>query len=97
MVGDMSAAMGAMMTRIGECTGLYKALAGAGWLNAEEVAARAGCDARYAGKRFRLPDEHAYSRGAQPGRDRTSGHHDVPIRSSLCNVAPSVGSLGHDC
>jgi len=47
MVGDMSAAMGAMMTRIGERTGLYKALAGAGWLKAEQVAERAGCDARY--------------------------------------------------
>ena len=47
MVGDMSAAMGALMTRIGERTGLYKAMAAAGWLSAEEVAGRAGCNARY--------------------------------------------------
>jgi SAM-dependent methyltransferase len=47
MVGDMSAAMGALMTRIGERTGLYKAMAGAGWLSAEEVADRASCNPRY--------------------------------------------------
>jgi SAM-dependent methyltransferase len=47
MVGDMSAAMGCMMTRIGERTGLYRALAGAGWLSSDEVAERAGCDRRY--------------------------------------------------
>ena len=47
MVGDMSAAMGCVMTRIGERTGLYRALAGAGWLSSEQVAERAGCDARY--------------------------------------------------
>jgi SAM-dependent methyltransferase len=47
MVGDMSAAMGAIMTRIGERTGLYEALAGGGWLSSGEVAERAGCDARY--------------------------------------------------
>jgi SAM-dependent methyltransferase len=47
MVGDLSAAMGCMMTRIGERTGLYRALAGAGWLSSEELAERADCDARY--------------------------------------------------
>src|SRR3954447_7341913 len=47
MVGDMSAGIGALMTRIGERTGLYKALAGAGWVSSEQVAERAGCDPRY--------------------------------------------------
>jgi SAM-dependent methyltransferase len=47
MVGDMSAGIGALMTRIGERTGLYKALAGGGWLTSDEVAERAGCDKRY--------------------------------------------------
>jgi SAM-dependent methyltransferase len=47
MVGDMSAAVGAVMTRVGERTGLYKALAGGDWLSADELAERAGCAPRY--------------------------------------------------
>ena len=47
MVGDMSAAFSVLLTRIGERTGLYRAMAGAGPLTAEEVARRAGCDERY--------------------------------------------------
>jgi SAM-dependent methyltransferase len=47
MVGDMSAGIGALMTRIGERTGLYRALAGGSWLSSDEVADGAGCDRRY--------------------------------------------------
>ncbi|HEY2602697.1 MAG TPA: class I SAM-dependent methyltransferase [Thermoleophilaceae bacterium] len=43
----MSAAIGAVMTRIGERTGLYRAMAGAGWLSSDELAERAGCAPRY--------------------------------------------------
>ena len=47
MVGDMSAAIGAVMTRVGERTGLYKAMAGGEWLSSDELAERAGCAPRY--------------------------------------------------
>jgi SAM-dependent methyltransferase len=47
VVGDMSAALGMLMSRIGERTGLYRAMAGAGPLTPEEVADRANCDERY--------------------------------------------------
>jgi SAM-dependent methyltransferase len=47
MVGDMGAAVSMLMTRIGERTGLYAAMAGAGPLTSAEVAQRAGCDERY--------------------------------------------------
>lgn len=46
-VSDMAAAISAVLTRIGERCGLYRAMAGAGPLSSEEVARRAGCDGRY--------------------------------------------------
>ena len=46
-VSDMSAAMSAPMTMLGDKLGLYKAMAGAGPLTAGEVAERAGCAERY--------------------------------------------------
>src|SRR4051794_1862657 len=46
-VNDMSAAISALMNRIGERCGLYKAMAHAGPLTSEQVAERAGCDERY--------------------------------------------------
>src|SRR4051812_6098845 len=45
-VNDMSAAISAVMNRIGERCGLYKAMAHAGPLTSRGVAARAGCDER---------------------------------------------------
>src|SRR3954462_6757793 len=46
-VNDMSAAISAVMNRIGERCGLYKAMAHAGPLTSQQVADRAGCDERY--------------------------------------------------
>src|SRR4051794_13995994 len=46
-VNDMSAAISALMNRIGERCGLYKAMAHAGPLTSQQVAERAGCDERY--------------------------------------------------
>ena len=46
-VNDMSAAISALMNRIGERCGLYKAMAHAGPLTSQQVADRAGCDERY--------------------------------------------------
>ena len=46
-VSDMSAAISAPMTMLGEKLGLYRAMAGAGPLTSEEVAERAGCAERY--------------------------------------------------
>ena len=46
-VADMSAAISAPMTILGEKLGLYRAMAGAGPLTPGEVAERAGCAERY--------------------------------------------------
>ena len=46
-VGDLSAGYGGVMVSLGAKLGLYKAMAGAGPLSANELAARAGCAARY--------------------------------------------------
>jgi 2-polyprenyl-3-methyl-5-hydroxy-6-metoxy-1,4-benzoquinol methylase len=46
-VSDMSAAISAPMTMLGDKLGLYKAMAGAGPLTPAEVAERAGCAERY--------------------------------------------------
>ncbi|MBK8160325.1 MAG: methyltransferase domain-containing protein [Rhodospirillaceae bacterium] len=47
MVGDLSAGYGGVMVSLGHRLGLYQAMAGAGPLNAREVAARANCAERY--------------------------------------------------
>ena len=46
-VGDLSAGYGGVMVSLGAKLGLYKAMASAGPLSANELAARAGCAARY--------------------------------------------------
>lgn len=46
-VGDLSAGYGGVMVSLGSKLGLYKALAGAGPVSAQELAARAGCAERY--------------------------------------------------
>jgi ubiquinone/menaquinone biosynthesis C-methylase UbiE len=46
-LGDLSAGYGGVMVSLGHRLGLYKALAGAGPVSARELAARAGCAARY--------------------------------------------------
>ncbi len=46
-LGEMGAAMNAALVLIGEKLGLYKAMAGAGPLTAEQVAERTGTDPRY--------------------------------------------------
>jgi SAM-dependent methyltransferase len=46
-VGDLSAAYGGVMVSLGHKLGLYKAMAGAGPLSSNELAARGGCAERY--------------------------------------------------
>ena len=46
-VNDLSASYGGVMVSLGHRLGLYKAMAGAGPLSAQEVAQRAGCAERY--------------------------------------------------
>ncbi len=46
-VGDLAAAYGGVMVSLGYKLGLYKVMAGAGPLNSQEVAKRAGCAERY--------------------------------------------------
>src|SRR5688500_2803608 len=46
-IGDISAAYGGVMVSLGDKLGLYKAMAGAGPLSPNELAARAGCAERY--------------------------------------------------
>jgi SAM-dependent methyltransferase len=46
-VGDLAAAYGGVMVSLGRRLGLYTALAGAGPLSSQEVAARSGCAERY--------------------------------------------------
>lgn len=46
-VGDLAASYGGVMVSLGHRLGLYKAMAGAGPLNSQEVARRAGCAERY--------------------------------------------------
>jgi len=45
--GDLSSAYGGLMVSLGSKLGLYRAMAGAGPLRAEEIAARADCAPRY--------------------------------------------------
>ncbi len=47
VVGDMSAGMGVLMSRLGERAGFYRAMAGAGPLTSAELAERAKADERY--------------------------------------------------
>jgi SAM-dependent methyltransferase len=46
-VDDMAAALSAVLVRIGDRLGLYRAMAGAGPLTSDELADRAGCAERY--------------------------------------------------
>lgn len=46
-VYDLAAGYGGVMISLGHKLGLYKAMAGAGRLTADEVAERAGCARRY--------------------------------------------------
>ncbi|HEY8608022.1 MAG TPA: class I SAM-dependent methyltransferase [Noviherbaspirillum sp.] len=46
-IGDLSAGFGGVMVSLGSKLGLYKAMAGAGPLTADELAARSGCARRY--------------------------------------------------
>ncbi|HET9961640.1 MAG TPA: class I SAM-dependent methyltransferase [Nitrospiraceae bacterium] len=46
-VSDLAAGYGGVMISLGHRLGLYKAMAGAGPLNSQEVAQRAGCSERY--------------------------------------------------
>jgi ubiquinone/menaquinone biosynthesis C-methylase UbiE len=46
-VGDLSSGYGGVMVSLGAKLGLYKAMAGAGPLNSQEVARRSGCAERY--------------------------------------------------
>ena len=46
-VGDLSAGYGGVMVSLGSKLGLYKAMAGAGPISAQELAARTGCAERY--------------------------------------------------
>src|SRR5512145_1165525 len=46
-VGDLSAGYGGVMVSLGSKLGLYKAMAGAGPISAQELARRAGCAERY--------------------------------------------------
>ncbi len=47
LFGDLSAGYGGVMVSLGDKLGLYKAMAGAGPLNSQEVAKRSGCGERY--------------------------------------------------
>jgi SAM-dependent methyltransferase len=46
-IGDISAAYGGVMVSLGNKLGLYKAMAGAGPISAQELARRTGCAQRY--------------------------------------------------
>jgi SAM-dependent methyltransferase len=46
-IGDISASYGGVMLSLGHRLGLYKAMAGAGPLNSQELASRASCAERY--------------------------------------------------
>jgi SAM-dependent methyltransferase len=46
-LGDMGAAMSASLLLLGDKLGLYKAMAGAGWLAPKEIATKTGCAERY--------------------------------------------------
>jgi 2-polyprenyl-3-methyl-5-hydroxy-6-metoxy-1,4-benzoquinol methylase len=47
VVTDIAAAFSGVMTNIGHKLGLYKAMAGAGWLGSQQLAERTGTDERY--------------------------------------------------
>jgi SAM-dependent methyltransferase len=47
MLGDMGAALNGSLVLLGDKLGLYKSLAGAGWISSHELARRAGAAERY--------------------------------------------------
>ena len=47
VVSDIAATFSGVMTNIGHKLGLYKAMAGAGWLSSDQLADRTGTDERY--------------------------------------------------
>ena len=47
VVTDIAAAFSGVMTNIGHKLGLYKALAGAGWMSSNQLADKTGTDERY--------------------------------------------------
>jgi hypothetical protein len=47
VVADIAAAFSGVMTNIGHKLGLYKALAGAGWVTSNQLADKTGTDERY--------------------------------------------------
>jgi 2-polyprenyl-3-methyl-5-hydroxy-6-metoxy-1,4-benzoquinol methylase len=47
VVTDIAAAFSGVMTNIGHKLGLYKAMAGAGWVSSDQLARRTGTDERY--------------------------------------------------
>jgi hypothetical protein len=47
VVTDIAAAFSGVMTNIGHKLGLYKAMAGAGWVSSEQLAQKTGTHERY--------------------------------------------------
>jgi SAM-dependent methyltransferase len=80
MVGDMSAGMAALMTRIGERTGLYRAMAGGDWLTPGELGERAGCDERYVREWLASQAAGGYVElDAEAGRFRLPAEHEMAL------------------
>ena len=105
-VGDMGAAMSAVLVLIGDKLGLYRAMAGAGPLTAAEVARRAlpGGRAPPRGGRNRSPiasgaPARAPARRGQrycevPGGWRRSRFRSAPGASTESGLTPTAGSSG---
>lgn len=77
-IGDFAGAMSTVLTAIGDKLGLFKALAGEGPANGEELAGRTGVDARYATEWLRALHAAGYLE-----LDRASGRYELPPEHAL--------------
>ena len=86
--GDLAGTMATLMCVFGEHFGLFRTLAADGPLTAEELAARAGIDARYA-----LPPEHAAPLVGEAGPTSGSRARSASSRATSRRSARAPDSL----
>ncbi|HEX6003007.1 MAG TPA: class I SAM-dependent methyltransferase [Burkholderiales bacterium] len=77
-VGDLSAGYGGVMVSLGSKLGLYKAMAGAGPIDATELAVRTGCAERYVQEWL-----NAQAAGGYVGYDAVSGTYELAAEQAM--------------
>jgi SAM-dependent methyltransferase len=78
VVTDLSASYGGVMVSLGDKLGLYKAMAGSGPLNPQEIAKRAGCAERYVREWLNSQAAGGYVR-----YHPSSGSYELPVEHAM--------------